>query len=79
MDVWVLKHIVDFYFNRMRILPNREFYQGYIGAQKDITQVTILNGKVWGSAAKLNRTSGKKWRWIVKLWTVTDSFAEQCM
>ena len=43
----------------MGILPNTEFYQGYIGTQKDLTQVTTLNKKVWGSTAKLNWTSRK--------------------
>ena len=65
----------------MGILPNTEICQGYIGAQKDLTQVTTLNEKVWGSAAKLNRTSGKSCgcEFVVKLWTVTDSFMEQYM
>ena len=35
----------------MGILPSKEFYQGYIGAQSDLTQVTTLNKKNW----KLNR------------------------
>ena len=58
MDVWVLKHIVDFYFNhRVEFYQIENIYQGYIGAQKDLTQVTTLKEKVWGSAAKLNQTS----------------------
>ena len=35
----------------MGILPSKESYQGYIGAQSDPTQVTTLNKKNW----KLNR------------------------
>ena len=29
----------------MGILPSKEFYQGYIGAQSDLTQVTTLKKK----------------------------------
>ena len=61
----------------MGILPSKEFYQGYIGAQSDLTQVMTLNKKL---TAQLLRLIGHKE--IVnysELCTVTDSFAEQCM
>ena len=48
----LFNHRVEFY-------QTQNIYKGYIGTQKDHTQVTTLNIKVWGSAAKLNRTSGK--------------------
>ena len=55
----------------MGILPSKEFYQGYIGAQLDLTQVMTLKNKnltliLWA------KSEGE-------LWKVTDSFAEQCM
>ena len=40
----------------MGILPSKEFYQGYIGAQLDLTQVTTLNKKSDTSTAEVNWT-----------------------
>ena len=40
----------------MEILPSKEFYQGYIGAQSDLTQVTTLKKKIWSLASELIRT-----------------------
>ena len=42
----------------MGILPSKEFYQGYIGAQSDLTQVTTLNQKTDSSTADVNWTYG---------------------
>ena len=47
----------------------------YIGAQSDLTQMITLRKNVKLSLwAKTDKDSFK-----VELWTVTDSFAEQCM
>ena len=40
----------------MGILLSKEFYQGYIGAQSDLTQVTTLNKKTESSTAEVNWT-----------------------
>ena len=58
----------------MGILPSKEFYQGYIGTQSDLTQVMTLKKKnlklsLWADTEKDN----------YELWKLTDSFAEQCM
>ena len=37
----------------MGILPSKEFYQGYIGAQSDLTQVTTLNKKLKAQPLRL--------------------------
>ena len=73
MDCVSVKHIVDFYFNHRRgILPNTEYSSKVTLAPKtDLTQVTTLNEKVWGSAAKLNWTSGKSFEgelWNCEQW-----------
>ena len=60
----------------MGILPSKEFYQGYIGAQSDLTQVTTLNKKLTVQPLRL---IGHKEIVNCELCTVTDSFAEQCM
>ena len=64
----------------MGILPSKEFYQGYIGAQSDLTQVTTLKNKnlklsLWAKSDK----GGTVFKVNCELWKVTDSFAEQCM
>ena len=61
----------------MGILPSKEFYQGYIGAQSDLTQVTTLNKKL--TAQPLRLIGHKEIVNYSELCTVTDSFAEQCM
>ena len=53
----------------MGILPSKEFYQGYIGAQSDLTQVTTLKKKIWSSASELTRKKIEQ-LWIVKWQTV---------
>ena len=37
----------------MGILPSKEFYQGYIGAQSDLTQVMTLNKKLKAQPLRL--------------------------
>ena len=49
----------------MGILPSKGFYQGYIGAQLDLTQVTTLKIKIWSSASELTVVNCELW--IVKV------------
>ena len=62
----------------MGILPSKEFYQGYIGAQSDLTPVMTL--KIKNLKLSLWADMDKD-RMVVncELWKLTDSFAEQCM
>ena len=41
----MLNTLWTFILTSMGILPNREFYQGYIGGQLDLTPVMTLNKK----------------------------------
>ena len=69
MRVWQCKtHCRLLFLTLTGILPSKEFYQGYIGAQSDLTQVMTLNKNIWDSAAELTRTKEEEfWRWIVKI------------
>ena len=62
----------------MGILPSKEFYQGYIGAQYGTyssvdPQEKNLKLSLWADTDK-DRTVVN-----CELWKLTDSFAEQCM
>ena len=72
-----VKHIVDFYFNTDGNSTEQKIPTKVTLAPKtDLTQVMTLNEKVWGSAAKLNQTSGKSFegelwnceQWQIVLW-----------
>ena len=78
MDVWVLKHIVDFYFNT----------DGYSTEHRISSKVTLAPNRIllkWRPSTKkseaqpLSSTGQVEKVVIVKLCRVIDSFAEQCM
>ena len=91
MKVWEGKQVVGFLLTWRLLWPQLQqqmtdkyiISSCYIGAQLDLTQVMTLKKKIWSSASELKQTKEEQfWRWIVnygELWTVTDSFAEQCM
>ena len=92
MSVWKCKQGVDFDKSTITVKEERNrtvhqtklsiiiFSFSYIGTQLDLTQVMTLKKKIWSSTSELKRTKKEQClRWFVKLWKVTDSFAEQCM
>ena len=75
-----VQHIADFYFNTDGIFYRTEnTYQGYIGAQKDLTQVTTLDKKSEAQPLSSTRQAEKVVEVNCELGSVTDSFMEQCM
>ena len=73
-----LSPLWGYFLTPMGILLSKEFYQGNIGAQSDLTQVMTLKKKnlklsLWADTEK-DRTVVN-----CELWKVTDSFTEQCM
>ena len=56
----------------MGILPSKEFYQGYIGAQSDLTQVTTLKKKnlklsLWADTEKdWTVVNCEKWQTVLR-------------
>ena len=49
--------IVDFYFNTDGILPSKEFYQGYIGAQYGTNPPNLLHLTFIGEQEQLKKLS----------------------
>ena len=86
MKVWEGKQVIGFLLT-WRLLQQHQLQQQtkdkyivsscYIGTRSDLTQVMTFNKKSQSSTTKLNQTYSDKFE--SELWTVTDSFEEQCM